>query len=38
MAKALQLRPLRRGEQRVLSAKLKDLSLSARVHQVLELG
>jgi transposase len=33
MAKTLQLRPLRRGEQRVLSAKLKDLSLSARVHQ-----
>ena len=33
MAKTLQLRRLRRGEQRVLSAKLKDLSLSARVHQ-----
>ena len=33
MAKTLQLRPLRRGEQRVLFAKLKDLSLSARVHQ-----
>ncbi|MCZ7563109.1 MAG: helix-turn-helix domain-containing protein [Burkholderiales bacterium] len=33
MAKTLQLRRLRRGEQRVLAAKLKDLSLSARVHQ-----
>jgi transposase len=33
MAKTLQLRALRRGEQRVLAVKLKDLSLSARVHQ-----
>ena len=33
MAKTLHVRPLRRSEQRVLSAKLKDLSLSARVHQ-----
>lgn len=33
MAKPVQLRPLTRGEQRVLHAKLKDLSLSARVHQ-----
>lgn len=33
MAKPVQLRPLPRGELRVLRAKLKDLSLSARVHQ-----
>ena len=33
MAKTLKLRQLRRGEQRLLAAKLKDLSLSARVHQ-----
>lgn len=33
MAKSLRLRSLRRGEQRVLAAKLRDLSLSARVHQ-----
>src|SRR5262245_47023808 len=33
MAKTLRLRALRRSEQRVLAAKLKDLSLSARIHQ-----
>lgn len=33
MAKPVQLRALTRGEYRVLRAKLKDLSLSARVHQ-----
>ncbi len=33
MAKSLRLRPLRRGERRLLAAKLKDLGLSARVHQ-----
>ena len=33
MAKTLQLRSLRRTEQRLLAAKLKDLSLSARIHQ-----
>jgi transposase len=33
MAKTLPLRALTRSEQRMLSAKLKDLSLSARVHQ-----
>jgi transposase len=31
--KTLQLRALSRGEQRTLASKLKDLSLSARVHQ-----
>jgi transposase len=33
MAKTLPLRALTRSEQRTLTAKLKDLSLSARVHQ-----
>jgi transposase len=33
MAKTLPLRALTRSEQRMLTAKLKDLSLSARVHQ-----
>ncbi len=33
MARRLRLRPLTRGEHRLLRAKLKDLSLSARVHQ-----
>jgi transposase len=33
MAKTLALRALTRSEQRTLTAKLKDLSLSARVHQ-----
>jgi transposase len=33
MAARLRVRPLRRGEQRLLKEKLKDLSLSARVHQ-----
>lgn len=33
MAKALRLRALRRGERRILTSKLKDLSLSARLHQ-----
>lgn len=31
--KTLRLRTLTRGERRVLASKLKDLSLSARVHQ-----
>lgn len=33
MAKPLQLRVLTRGERRTLASKLKDLSLSARLHQ-----
>jgi transposase len=33
VTKTLSLRALSRGEQRLLAAKLKDLSLSARVHQ-----
>ena len=33
MPKPVRLRSLTRGEQRVLRAKLKDLSLSVRVHQ-----
>ncbi len=33
MARHLALRPLTRGEQRVLRSKLKDLTLSVRVHQ-----
>lgn len=33
MARAVRLRRLSRAEQRVLREKLKDLSLSARVHQ-----
>lgn len=33
MAKPVQLRALTRGEHRLLRAKLKELSLSARVHQ-----
>jgi transposase len=33
MAKPMQLRPLTRREQRLLRSKLRDLSLSARVHQ-----
>jgi transposase len=33
MAKPVQLRALSRGEQALLRAKLRDLSLSARVHQ-----
>lgn len=33
MAKTLLLRALSRAEQRLLAAKLRDLSLSARVHQ-----
>src|SRR5437764_9215234 len=33
MAKSLTLRALTRPEQRVLAAKLKDLSLSARIYQ-----
>ena len=32
-SKALRLRALTRGERRILAAKLKDLSLSARLHQ-----
>jgi transposase len=32
-SKAVELRPLTRGEQRVSAGKLKDLSLSARLHQ-----
>jgi len=33
MARHLELRPLTRGEQRVLRSKLRDLTLSVRVHQ-----
>lgn len=33
MPKPVRLCSLTRGEQRVLRAKLKDLSLSVRVHQ-----
>jgi len=33
MARRLRLRALTRGEHRLLRAKLRDLSLSARVHQ-----
>jgi hypothetical protein len=33
MPKPVRLRSLTRGERRVLRAKLKDLSLSVRVHQ-----
>ena len=33
MAGRLRLRPLTRGERRLLQAKLKDLSLAARIHQ-----
>jgi len=33
MAHHLELRPLKRTEQRVLRAKLRDLTLSVRVHQ-----
>src|SRR5438128_6512294 len=33
MPKPVRLRPLSRGEQRVLRLKLKDLSMSVRVHQ-----
>jgi len=33
MPKRVQLRPLRRAEQRLLAAKVRDLTLSARVHQ-----
>ena len=33
MARQLRLRPLTRREQRVLAAKLRDLSLAARIHQ-----
>jgi len=33
MARSLQLRPLTKHERRLLQAKLRDLSLSARVHQ-----
>lgn len=33
MATHVQLRALTRGEQRLLRAKLEELSLSARVHQ-----
>jgi transposase len=33
MANPMQLRPFTRGEQRLLRTKLKDLSLTARVHQ-----
>ena len=33
MAKTLLLRALSRAEQRLLAAKIRDLSLSARVHQ-----
>ncbi len=33
MAKRVQLRPLTRSERQPLKAKLKDLSLAARVHQ-----
>src|SRR5215831_3270815 len=33
MPRHLVLRPLRRGEQRALRSKLRDLTLSVRVHQ-----
>ena len=33
MARHLELRPLTRGEQRALRSKLRDLTLSVRVHQ-----
>ena len=33
MAKPLRLRRLGRSERRLLEAKLKDLSLAARIHQ-----
>lgn len=33
MPRALQLRPLKRSERRLLDRKVKDLSLSVRVHQ-----
>jgi hypothetical protein len=33
MARHLELRPLTRGEQHVLRSKLRDLTLSVRVHQ-----
>jgi hypothetical protein len=33
MARRLELRPITRSEQRVLRSKLKDLTLSVRVHQ-----
>lgn len=33
MAERLRLRPLTRGARRLLQAKLKDLSLAARIHQ-----
>jgi transposase len=33
MAKQVRLRPLTRGERRLLAAKVKDLSLAARIHQ-----
>src|SRR5215472_12731384 len=33
MGRHLELRPLTRGEQRVLRSKLRDLTLSVRIHQ-----
>ena len=33
MARPLRLRPVTRSERRLLEAKLKDLSLAARIHQ-----
>jgi len=33
MARSLRLRPLARSERRLLAAKLRDLSLAARIHQ-----
>jgi transposase len=33
MAKQIRLRTVTRGERRLLAAKLKDLSLAARIHQ-----